>query len=166
MGSVYKMLLTDRSRSTCGQCVAELSLVPQVAHLPTSGRGGTHYLRLPHMQHIPATEQRLQEIKQCQETDRVCQQLMEFCQSGWPEKSALSPEVKPYFPVSAQLSVENGLLLRGCRIIIPPPLRKKLLNKIHSGHQGITKCREMARQSVWWTWAYTAGSYCYCKKGT
>ncbi len=75
---------------------------------------------------------------------------MEFCQSGWLEKSALSPEVKPYFPVSAQFSVENGLLLRGCRIIIPPSLRKKLLNKIHSGHQGVTKCREMARQSVWW----------------
>ena len=33
---------------------------------------------------------------------------------------------------------------------MPPPLRKTLLNKLHDGHQGITKCRELARQSVWW----------------
>ena len=46
--------------------------------------------------------------------------------------------------------MQKGLLLRGSRIVIPPPLRKTLLEKIHSGHQGITKCRERARQSIWW----------------
>ena len=102
------------------------------------------------MQSVPASEERLQEIKQHQEADGVCQQIIEFCQSGWPKKSSLLPEVKPYFPVSGELTVENGLLLRRGRIIIPPSLRKTLLDKIHSGHQGITKCREMARQSIWW----------------
>ena len=102
------------------------------------------------MEHLPATEQRLQEIRQCQESDEVCQQITEFCQSGWPEKNSLTAAVKPYFPVSAELTVHNSLLLRGGRIVIPPPLRKELLNRIHSGHQGITKCRERARQSIWW----------------
>ena len=102
------------------------------------------------MQYFPATEQRLQELRECQEQDTVCQKLVELCRSGWPEKSALPPDVKPYSPVSAQLSIENGLLLRGGRIVVPPPLRKTLLNKLHDGHQGITKCRELARQSVWW----------------
>ena len=102
------------------------------------------------MQSLPASEERLQEIKQHQEADGVCQQIIEICQSGWPKKSSLLPEVKPYFPVSGELTVENSLLLRGGRIIIPPSLRKTLLDKIHSGHQGITKCREMARQSIWW----------------
>ena len=103
------------------------------------------------MQYFPAMEQRLQELRECQEQDTVCQKLVELCRSGWPEKSALPPDVKPYSPVSAQLSIENGLLLRGGRIVVPPPLRKTLLNKLHDGrHQGITKCRELARQSVWW----------------
>ena len=62
----------------------------------------------------------------------------------------LPSEVKPYHTVSAELTVQHGLLLRGSRIVIPPPLRKKLLDKIHSGHQGITKSRELARQSIWW----------------
>jgi hypothetical protein len=83
------------------------------------------------MEHLPATQQRLQEIRRCQESDEVCQQITEFCQSGWPEKNSLSAAVKPYFPVSAELTVHNGLLLRGGRIVIPPPLRKELLNRIH-----------------------------------
>ena len=56
----------------------------------------------------------------------------------------LPSEVKPYHTVSAELTVQHGLLLRGSRIV------KKLLDKIHSGHQGITKSRELARQSIWW----------------
>ena len=29
-------------------------------------------------------------------------------------------------------------------------MQKTILGKIHEGHQGITKCRESAKQSVWW----------------
>ena len=77
-------------------------------------------------------------------------QIVEYCRSGWPEKSSLPPELKPYYPVAAELTVQNGLILRGGRMDIPPPMRKDILRKIHTGHQGITKCYERARQSVWW----------------
>jgi hypothetical protein len=102
------------------------------------------------IRHLPASEQRLAEIRECQKYDHACQHMVEFCQSGWPEKNALPAEVKPYYTVAAELSVQEGLLLRGSRIVIPPQLRKTLLNKIHCGHQGIAKCRELARQSIWW----------------
>lgn len=29
-------------------------------------------------------------------------------------------------------------------------MRNSLLEKIHEGHRGIVKCREQAKQSVWW----------------
>ena len=47
--------------------------------------------------HLPATEQRLTEIRAYQEADKICQQIAEFCRSGWPEKSMLPAEVKPYY---------------------------------------------------------------------
>ena len=102
------------------------------------------------LQQLPATEQRLEQIRQHQRNDKACQQITEFCQSGWPDKKSLSVTVRPYFPIAAEFSVEGGLLMRGSRIVIPPTLHKELLDKIHEGHQGITKCRERARQSVWW----------------
>ena len=102
------------------------------------------------LHHLPATENRLEEIKRLQESDEACQAIVEFCHSGWPERKTLSPELKPYFPMAAEFSVANGLLLRGTRIVIPPPLRADLLQRIHEGHQGITKCRERARSSIWW----------------
>ena len=40
--------------------------------------------------------------------------------------------------------------MRDSRIVIPKSLREDILQKIHSGHQGITKCRARAKQSVWW----------------
>ena len=46
--------------------------------------------------------------------------------------------------------MENGLLLKGCRLVIPKLLQTDILQKLHAGHQGIAKCRERAKQSVWW----------------
>jgi hypothetical protein len=85
--------------------------------------------------HLPVTEQRITEIRECQEADEVFQQIVEYCRSGWPEKSSLPPELKPYYPVAAELTVQDGLILRGGRMVIPPPRRKDVLRKIHTGHQ-------------------------------
>ena len=63
--------------------------------------------------------------------------------------SKLSVEVKHYMPVSSELSVHEGLLMRNKRIVIPKPLQAETLIAIHKGHQGITKCRECAKHSVW-----------------
>ncbi len=101
-------------------------------------------------QNLPATDQQLDRIKRHQEEDEVCQQVATYCQSGWPTKQALAGAVKPYYSVSSELSVQNGLLMRGNRIVIPTALRLEMLDKLHTGHLGITKCRDRARQSVWW----------------
>jgi len=102
------------------------------------------------VQSLPATEQWLQEIKNLQEEDVACRTISQYCQFGWPERCTVEAAVIPYYPMAAEFSVENGMLMRGSRIVIPPPLRKEMLARIHTGHQGIVRCRERARQSVWW----------------
>ena len=102
------------------------------------------------VQGLPATEQRLEEIRRHQQQDEVCQLLTRYCQSGWPENKKLTETTRVYHEVAAELSVEDGLLLRGCRIVIPTTLRSDVLERLHTGHQGIVKCRERARQLVWW----------------
>ena len=102
------------------------------------------------IQNLPATEERLQEIQRHQDRDPVCSQVKHYCQYGWPHKSTPKGPIKKYAPAVEELSVHKGLLLRGNRLVIPPALRRDILGKIHSGHQGATKCRARARQSVWW----------------
>ena len=36
------------------------------------------------------------------------------------------------------------------RLAMPQSMRKEVLDRIHEGHQGITKCRARAQNSVWW----------------
>lgn len=49
-----------------------------------------------------------------------------------------------------ELSVnDDGLLLRGQRIVIPACLCAQLLEQLHVGHQGRTKCCQQAKQLVW-----------------
>ena len=50
------------------------------------------------------------------------------------------------------MNIQEELILRGSRIFISKSnsTRKEILDKIHAGHQGITKCCERVKQAVWW----------------
>ena len=102
------------------------------------------------LQGLPATEKRLEQIQQAQKQDAVCCKLIKYCQEGWPRKNLIPGPVKPYLHVAAELTVQNDLLLRGSRIVIPVSLQPEILEKLHIAHQGIHKCRQRAQQSVWW----------------
>ena len=102
------------------------------------------------MYRLPATTKRLQEIKCLQEQDETCKKLKVYCQNGWPARKHLNDMLKYYIPVKNELSVNNGILLRGNRLIIPSSLRPEIIEKLHSGHQGLTKCQQQAKDSVWW----------------
>ena len=100
---------------------------------------------------LPATDQRLQEILTAQQDDPICTTIGSYCSVGWPPQDRLSAALKSYWPHRSDFSsTPDGLLLFGQRIIIPSALRLQVLDQIHTGHQGITKCRQRARQSVWW----------------
>ena len=94
----------------------------------------------------PVTDKRLLEIKQAQATFL---NIQEFCMHGWPDKAKLGSEEKLYLQVAAYLIIQKGLLLKGSRLVIPVAMQKMILGKFYEGHQGITKCRERAKQSVW-----------------
>ena len=101
--------------------------------------------------YLPATETIMQEIKEKQKEDPVCQKLIAYCQTRWPDKSKLQGPCKAYAAVMHELSVIiQGLLLRGHRIVIPSEMQADIIEKLHAGHQGIAKCRRRAQQSVWW----------------
>ena len=48
------------------------------------------------------------------------------------------------------MSVEDGLVYSGQRLIIPEVYRKEYLDRVHAGHQGITKSQLRAKDSIYW----------------
>ena len=51
---------------------------------------------------------------------------------------------------SEELTVEDGCLLWGSRVVIPEALREKVLEELHQTHPGITRMKNLARSYVWW----------------
>ena len=52
--------------------------------------------------------------------------LMKYCQSEWPPRSNIASSAKPYIPVANELSVYEGILLRGNQIVIPTSIRQEI----------------------------------------
>lgn len=99
---------------------------------------------------IPITDTYLAKIIEEQNQDPICTALVEYTTKGWPSKNKVVPKLQAYWSVKDELSINDNLLMRGTRLLIPESLQKQVLEKIHEGHQGITKCRARAREAVWW----------------
>ncbi|CAL8069840.1 unnamed protein product [Orchesella dallaii] len=100
---------------------------------------------------LPASDEKLSEIWTAQQKDPVLQRVMVCCTEGWPEKcTKMDAELKKYWTVRDEITIQNGLLLRNSRIVIPKKLQDEMLGRIHEGHLGVVKCRARARESCWW----------------
>ena len=102
------------------------------------------------VKYLPATEDRLEDFRSQQQQDEITRQLMTYCSEDWPEKSQLPGPVKVYWLERSDLTVQQGLLMKGNRLVVPLTMRIEVLERLHDAHQGITKCRERATASVWW----------------
>ena len=61
----------------------------------------------------------LQEIRDHTEQDEVLQELMNVIKAGWPEtKHEVSHWLTPFFGIRDELSMQDGIVLRGERVVI------------------------------------------------
>ena len=58
--------------------------------------------------------------------------------------------LKPYWNHRTKLTSQNGCLLWGNRVVVPPQGRTTVLQELHSGHLGIVQIKSLARGIVWW----------------
>lgn len=93
----------------------------------------------------------LTRVKQATGNDPVLQAITPLIQSGWPNSRSQIPLVaRPYWDVRDELSTQDGIILRGERIVIPKCLQKEMLELLHSSHLGIEKCKQRARDAIFW----------------
>ena len=75
--------------------------------------------------------------------DPVMIKLKSVIRNGWPNsKSQLDNEIRCYWDYRDELSLHDGLITKGAKLVVPLVLVKEMINKIHSSHLGIEKCKQ------------------------
>ena len=102
-------------------------------------------------ENLPVTIERKQEFINESQKDEEIQLLIKFINLGWPPSKKMIPNlIKPYYTFVDELSVIQGLVFKGERLVVPKMLRKLVLKNIHYCHLGIEKCKLLAREAVYW----------------
>ncbi|XP_037828511.1 uncharacterized protein K02A2.6-like [Lucilia sericata] len=105
--------------------------------------------------HLEVPFSNIKDVKEHSRNDVTFMKIVEFVKNGWPEnKKNVDQDVMPYYKVKDEISILDDILLKNNQILIPKCLRKSILNKIHEGHLGIQRCKNLARQSVYWPGIY------------
>ena len=55
-----------------------------------------------------------------------------------------------YWTFSDKVATVDGLLFKGLRLIVQKVMRPEILHQIHKSHLGIAKCRQRAREVLFW----------------
>lgn len=79
------------------------------------------------------------------ETDKQLQRLLRGLQSGNPihKSDRFNLDI-------VEFSLQNGIIMRGHRVVIPKMLRSLILKELHAGHFGTVKMKSLARGYCWW----------------
>lgn len=91
---------------------------------------------------------RAQLIKKSTDKDPVLARVREYILRGWPKVN--SPEFIPYARRQDELSTQEGCILWGGRVVVPPPGCIALLKQLHQAHPGITRMKGLARSYMRW----------------
>ena len=97
--------------------------------------------------HSPVTSM---EVKRETERDRVLTRVRDFILHGWPDNLEEDVEFRAYKTRADELTVEEGCVLWGSRVVVPPKLRDKVLKDLHLAHVGMTRMKMLARSYCWW----------------
>ena len=70
---------------------------------------------------------------------------------GWLSTIKEVPNVtQSYWTFREEQMIEDGIILKGTRIVIPAKKHEAVLKLIHEGHLGLNKCKLHAKETVYW----------------
>ena len=95
---------------------------------------------------LPVTAKK---VAECTSKDPILARVYDYTASGWPNKCT-EQYLLPYWSRNTELSLEDGCILWGNRVIVPNKLQKQVLEELHEGHPGMNRMKALARSFVWW----------------
>ena len=141
---MYEYTLVFRGTQLHGN-VDALSRLPVRQELPDTMDPPELVLLLEHLDDSPVTAH---QIEHWTRRDPSLVPVLHALQQGWSEESG--PELAPFYSRRNELSLWNGCILWGSRVVIPQQGRKAVLEELHMGHMGMSKMKGLARMYLWW----------------
>ena len=75
--------------------------------------------------------------------------VIDHMQNGWPKtRKGVSKDIQAYFDRRHDLTIHNGCILRGLRVVIPQSLHERILTEIHVSYAGVVRMKSIARLHV------------------
>ena len=122
-----------------------LSRLPVTDHIGTVPLPGDVLLLFQTLQGTPV---RADQIRKWTDMDPVLCRVRRNVLSGWVDST--EPELQAYQSRATELSVQDGCLLLGSRVVVPEKGREAVMSLLHEGHPVITRMKSLARGYVWW----------------
>lgn len=89
------------------------------------------------------------QVKAWTDADPVLSQVREMVKNGW-SSTEKGEEFAPYKLRKCELSIQNGCVLWGSRVIVPKAGQENVLRQLHQCHPGVSRMKALARSYVWW----------------
>ena len=100
---------------------------------------------------LKAGDDSLHRIRQATQADDNLTILKHVIQHGCPGTVKEVPqEIQKYWTFCEELTIEEGLILKGTQIVIQEKMREDILKQIHEGHLGFNKCQMRVKETVYW----------------
>lgn len=92
-----------------------------------------------------------QQIKQCTTADATLQSLKNTIMTGWPlTKEEVPVCIREYWNYKEELTVQDGILYKGMKVIVPAFMRPQIIARAHSSHLGPDACVRRAHDVLFW----------------
>ena len=102
--------------------------------------------------YIAFTKIWIKKLKDSTQRDPILATVYQLTQQGWPHQRRHVPHLaRRYWDFRDKLSKDDGMLLKGPRLIIPAELQEEYLSHLHKGHLSASKVQENAKQHMYWT---------------
>ena len=106
---------------------------------------------IDHSALLAVKKDRLQQIKHATKDDPVLLQLQQMIQRGWPnDKKKVPPSIRAYYDFRDELIVQDHLVFKGSKLVIPVSMRREMMSIAHSSHIGVEGCIRRVRDTVYW----------------
>jgi transposase InsO family protein len=93
----------------------------------------------------------LEDISNATAADLKMTKLIDTIKSGFPSTQHLTdPDIRQFFNARNDLWVNRGVVMFKNRLVVPSALRGKLLQVLHSAHQGVDGMNARAANSIYW----------------